>query len=33
MRIEGGHIRLPEGPGLGVRPDESRFGAPVASFG
>ena len=32
IRIEGGHIRLPQGPGLGIRPDESRFGAPVASF-
>ena len=27
-----GHIRLPEGPGLGVTPDESRLGAPVASY-
>lgn len=33
IRIEGGHIRLPEGPGLGVVPDEGVFGAPVASFG
>jgi L-alanine-DL-glutamate epimerase-like enolase superfamily enzyme len=33
VRIEGGHIRLPEGPGLGVVPDEGMFGAPVASFG
>ncbi|AZB57906.1 mandelate racemase (plasmid) [Cereibacter sphaeroides] len=33
LRIEGGHIRLPEGPGLGIVPDESLFGAPVASFG
>ena len=32
IRIEGGHIRLPQGPGLGIRPDESRLGAPVASF-
>jgi L-alanine-DL-glutamate epimerase-like enolase superfamily enzyme len=32
IRIEGGHIRLPDGPGLGVNPDESLFGAPVASF-
>lgn len=30
--IEGGHIRLPSGPGLGVVPDESIFGAPVASY-
>ena len=33
VNIEGGHIRLPAGPGLGVIPDESLFGAPVASFG
>lgn len=33
VKIEGGHIRLPEGPGLGVVPDEGMFGAPVASFG
>lgn len=32
IRIEGGHIRLPTGPGLGVIPDESRLGAPIASF-
>ncbi|MFO1049031.1 MAG: enolase C-terminal domain-like protein [Geminicoccaceae bacterium] len=32
VRIEGGHIRLPQGPGLGIRPDESRFGAPVTSY-
>ncbi|MCP5000264.1 MAG: mandelate racemase/muconate lactonizing enzyme family protein [Hyphomicrobiales bacterium] len=32
IRIEGGHIRRPTGPGLGVVPDESAFGAPVASF-
>ena len=33
VQIEGGHIRLPEGPGLGVTPNEGVFGAPVASFG
>ncbi len=33
IEIEGGHIRLPAGPGLGVEPDETVFGAPVASFG
>ena len=33
IRIEGGHIKLPEGPGLGVVPDEGIFGAPIASFG
>ena len=32
VQIEGGHIRLPKGPGLGVIPDESLFGAPVASY-
>lgn len=33
IRIRGGHIALPQGPGLGVVPDEGIFGAPVASFG
>ncbi|MBZ9761805.1 mandelate racemase/muconate lactonizing enzyme family protein [Mesorhizobium sp. CA8] len=33
VKIEGGHIKLPTGPGLGVIPDESLFGEPVASFG
>ncbi|MET2831197.1 mandelate racemase/muconate lactonizing enzyme family protein [Mesorhizobium shangrilense] len=33
IKIEGGHIKLPTGPGLGVVPDEGLFGAPVASFG
>jgi Rieske 2Fe-2S family protein len=33
VNIVGGHIRLPEGPGLGVVPEEGMFGAPVASFG
>ncbi|WP_210529567.1 mandelate racemase/muconate lactonizing enzyme family protein [Rubellimicrobium arenae] len=32
IRIEGGHIRLPDGPGLGIVPDESKLGAPVASY-
>lgn len=32
IRIEAGHIRLPKGPGLGITPDENRFGAPVASY-
>lgn len=32
LRIDGGHIALPGGPGLGVTPDKDRFGAPVASF-
>lgn len=33
VNIEGGHIRLPSGPGLGVVPDEAQFGSPVGSFG
>ena len=33
VRIEGGHIQVPTGPGLGVVPDEGVFGEPVASFG
>jgi L-alanine-DL-glutamate epimerase-like enolase superfamily enzyme len=33
VNIEGGHIALPTGPGLGVIPDESLFGDPVSSFG
>ncbi len=33
VAIEGGHIKLPNGPGLGVIPDESLFGSPIASFG
>ena len=32
VKIEDGHIALPEKPGLGVIPDEAMFGAPVASF-
>ena len=33
VNIVGGHIRLPEGPGLGVVPEDGIFGAPVASWG
>ncbi|MFC7596513.1 mandelate racemase/muconate lactonizing enzyme family protein [Terrabacter sp. GCM10028922] len=33
VRIEGGHIQVPTGAGLGVVPDEDVFGDPVASFG
>lgn len=33
ITVEGGHIRLPQGPGLGIEPDETLFGAPVAVFG
>lgn len=32
IRITGGHIHLPQGPGLGISPDESLFDPPVASF-
>lgn len=32
VRIVGGHIALPRGPGLGVTPDEAGFGSPLASF-
>jgi L-alanine-DL-glutamate epimerase-like enolase superfamily enzyme len=33
IRVEGGHIRVPTGPGLGVVPDEGVFGDPVAQHG
>lgn len=32
IRIEGGHIKRPQGPGLGIVPEESLFGTPVVSF-
>jgi len=32
IRVEGGHIKRPQGVGLGVVPEESIFGEPVASF-
>jgi L-alanine-DL-glutamate epimerase-like enolase superfamily enzyme len=32
VEIVDGHIRVPAGPGLGVTPDESLFGAPVATY-
>ncbi len=32
IKIENGHISVPSGPGLGVVPDETIFGYPVASF-
>lgn len=32
IRIENGHISVPKGPGLGITPDEDKFGNPVASF-
>ncbi len=28
IKVEGGHFRVPQGPGLDVVPDESLFGAP-----
>ncbi len=33
IRIEAGHITVPEGPGLGIIPDDGVFGSPVTSFG
>ncbi|MGR3615763.1 MAG: mandelate racemase/muconate lactonizing enzyme family protein [Paracoccaceae bacterium] len=33
IQVEGGHIAVPQGPGLGVAPDEGLFGTPVSSFG
>ncbi|MCF1595859.1 mandelate racemase/muconate lactonizing enzyme family protein [Streptomyces muensis] len=32
LRVEAGHIKRPQGPGLGIVPDDSLFGAPVASY-
>jgi len=33
IEIKGGHIALPDGPGLGLTIEPARFGTPVASFG
>ncbi len=33
VRLEGGRIKVPTGPGLGVIPDLAKFGSPIASFG
>ena len=33
IKVEGGRIKVPAGPGLGVNPDDGVFGKPVASFG
>ena len=33
INVEGGHIAVPDGSGLGLTIDATRFGAPVASFG
>ncbi|BAO88084.1 mandelate racemase/muconate lactonizing enzyme family protein [Caballeronia cordobensis] len=32
VRVEGGHVRPPQGVGLGIVPEEGVFGAPLASF-
>ena len=32
VKVKDGHIDLPDGPGLGIVPDEDQFGVPVASF-
>lgn len=32
IRIKGGHIDCPKGPGLGISPDEQLFGDPIAEF-
>lgn len=32
IKIIKGYIQVPDGPGLGINPDESLFGTPVASF-
>ena len=32
VKIRDGRIRLPQGPGLGIEPDETLFGAPLATF-
>lgn len=33
VRIVDGHLAIPKGPGLGIRPDQGVFGEPIASFG
>ncbi len=33
VRLEGGRIKVPTGPGLGVVPDMAKLGSPIASFG
>jgi L-alanine-DL-glutamate epimerase-like enolase superfamily enzyme len=33
ININGGYFDLPQGPGLGVNPDETRIGELLASFG
>ena len=33
IEITGGHIQLPEGPGLGIQPEKGVWGRPTMSFG
>ena len=33
IKIDNGHIDLPKGPGLGIRPDRTIWGSPVMEFG
>jgi L-alanine-DL-glutamate epimerase-like enolase superfamily enzyme len=33
VTVVGGHVMLPEGPGLGIAPDPAQFGEPVFSVG
>ncbi|MEX3955455.1 mandelate racemase/muconate lactonizing enzyme family protein [Trinickia sp. EG282A] len=32
VRVDGGHVRPPQGVGLGIEPEEAMFGDPIASF-
>ena len=32
LEVVGGHVDLPNGPGLGIAPEEALFGDPVAAF-
>jgi L-alanine-DL-glutamate epimerase-like enolase superfamily enzyme len=32
LEVVGGHVDLPNGPGLGIAPEEALFGDPVAEF-
>ncbi|CCE99392.2 putative mandelate racemase/muconate lactonizing protein (plasmid) [Sinorhizobium fredii HH103] len=33
IKIDGGRIKVPTGPGLGIMPDMSKLGSPIMSFG
>ena len=33
IRLQGGRIKVPTGPGLGITPDVSGFGSPILNFG